>query len=100
MGFDITTLDGLAADIGAPVPNGDPEALFALADQIEASAQAWEHHADGLARLRSQLRSVLAGDTGAGLDQHLAGLVGGPDSLAGDTQAVRAGVAALRNYAA
>ena len=27
MVFDIATLDGLAADIGAPVPNGDPAAL-------------------------------------------------------------------------
>ena len=59
MVFDIATLDGLAADIGAPVPNGDPDAIFALADQLEASAQAWDGHAEELARLRAQLRSLV-----------------------------------------
>ena len=42
MGFDIATLRGLAADIGAPIPNGDPDATFALANQIEANADAWD----------------------------------------------------------
>ncbi|MGE2817906.1 hypothetical protein ACQI5H_22595, partial [Mycobacterium heidelbergense] len=100
MVFDIATLHGLAADIGAPIPNGDPDALFALADHIEASAQAWDGHADELAQLKAQLRSVLAGDTAEAHDQQLAKLLDGPDSLQGDSEAVRAGVAALRNYAA
>jgi hypothetical protein len=100
MGFDIDALRGLAADIGAPVPNGDPDALFAYADQMEALANKWEGNAEELARLRSRLLSVLEGDTGGKLDEHLAALLSGPDSLQGDAAAVRAGVAALRNYAA
>src|SRR6185437_13532634 len=100
MGFDIATLRGLAADICAPIPNGDPDATFALANQIEAKADAWDGNADEMAQLKAQLRSALAGDTAEAHDQHLAKLLNGPDSLSGDSAAVRAGVAALRNYAA
>lgn len=100
MVFDIATLDRVAADLGTPVPNGDPDKIFALADQIEASAQKWDGNADELARLRLRLRSALAGDTAEAHDQQLAKLLNGPDSLSGDSEAVRAGVAALRNYAA
>jgi transcriptional regulator with XRE-family HTH domain/DNA-directed RNA polymerase specialized sigma24 family protein len=100
MVFDIGTLDALAADIGAPVPNGDPSAIFAFADQLEASARTWDDNADALARLRSRLRSVLVGETGDASDKNLAGLLNGRDSLQNDSEALRAGVKALRNYAA
>jgi hypothetical protein len=94
MFFDIATLDAVAAGIGAPVPNGDPGAIFALADQLEASERLWGKHAEELARWRSRLRSFFVGDTVEALDKNLAELLNGPDSLWNDAAALRAGVKA------